>query len=138
MYTARDLCDPCSGAFINKTVILRTFYRLKFINWIPSPLRSFRGREIINYKFINKNYKVDYLFKTTYFSPKFLTLSSISWKFHNYIFVKELIFNVTGMGVAGGGGVPGVQFHLVPGHQVIQYLYILFVLEKLKRAWSYL
>ncbi|XP_023324890.1 E3 ubiquitin-protein ligase RNF126 isoform X2 [Eurytemora carolleeae] len=32
-------------------------------------------------------------------------------------FLQELIFNVTGMGVAGGGGVPGVQFHLVPGHQ---------------------
>ncbi len=58
--------------------------------------------------------------------------SFISWKFHNHTFVKELIFNVTGMGVAGGGGVPGVQFHLVPGHQVIQYLLFIYILEELK------
>ena len=31
------------------------------------------------------------------------------------------------MGVAGGGGVPGVQFHLVPGHQVIQYLLFIYI-----------
>jgi len=33
-------------------------------------------------------------------------------------FLQELIFNVTGMGVAGGGGVggPGISFHLVPGN----------------------
>lgn len=30
-----------------------------------------------------------------------------------------LIFNVTGIGVAGGGGGPqGLQFHLVPGNQI--------------------
>ena len=34
--------------------------------------------------------------------------------------LQELIFNVTGMGVAGGGGGlghAGLSFHLVPGHQ---------------------
>jgi len=34
-------------------------------------------------------------------------------------FLQDLIFNVTGMGVAGGGGGPqGLQFHLVPGNQI--------------------